>query len=157
MRPVCTGCDTDWRQITPGRDLLDHVGFLGVDRALAVDRLAERIDHAAEQFGTDRHFQNAAGALDRVAFGNVLVLAQHHRADRVALEVQCETEGVLRKLQHLALHHVGQAVNAADTVGHGNDRALGAHVGGERQILDLALDQLADFGRIQLLHGGLLT
>ena len=29
-------------------DLFDHVGHLGVDRALAVDRLAQRVDHAAD-------------------------------------------------------------------------------------------------------------
>jgi hypothetical protein len=77
------------------RDLLDHVGHLGVDRALAVDRLAERVDDAADQLGADRHFQDAARALDGVAFGDVLVLAQDHRADRVALEVQRQAEGGL--------------------------------------------------------------
>ncbi len=45
--------------------LLDHIRQLGVDRALAVDRLAERIDHAPEQFGADRHRQNLTGAFDR--------------------------------------------------------------------------------------------
>ena len=63
--------------------------------------------------GADRHFEDAAGALDRVAFGDVLVLAQDHRADRVTLEVEREAEGVLRELEHFALHHVLQAVDAA--------------------------------------------
>ena len=92
-----------------GRDLLDDVGFLRVDRALAVDRLAERVDDAADQLGADRHFENAARALDGVAFGDVLVLAEHHRADRIALEVQREAERVARKLEHLALHRVRTA------------------------------------------------
>ena len=69
------------------RDFFDHVGQLGVDRAFAVDRLTQRVHHAAQQLGADRDLQNAAGALDCIAFSNVLVLAQHHRADRVALEV----------------------------------------------------------------------
>ena len=110
------------------RDLLDDVGHLGVDRALAVDRLAERVDHAADQLGADRHFEDAARALDGVAFGDVLVFAQHHRADRVALEVEREAERVARELEHLALHRVGQAVDAADAVGHRHDRALRAHL-----------------------------
>ena len=42
------------------RDFFDDVGHLGVDRSLAVDRLAERVDHAADQLGPDRHFENAA-------------------------------------------------------------------------------------------------
>ena len=40
------------------RDFLDDVGQLGIDRAFAVDRLPERIDHAPDQFGTDGHRQN---------------------------------------------------------------------------------------------------
>ena len=36
--------------------------------ALAVDRIAQRIDHAAEQALADRHVHDGAGALDGVAF-----------------------------------------------------------------------------------------
>ena len=96
LRPVCTGWLTDWRAITPGATFSMTSSHLGVDRALAVDRLAERVDDAADQLGADRHFEDAAGALDRVAFGDVLVLAQDHRADRVALEVERQAEGVAR-------------------------------------------------------------
>ena len=110
FRPVCTGWVTDLRAITPGATFSIGVGHLGVDRALAVDRLAERVDHAAEQLRADRHFEDAAGGLDRVAFGDVLVVAEHHGADRVALEVQRQAEGVARELDHLALHHVGQSL-----------------------------------------------
>src|SRR5690606_8563440 len=90
--------------------------------------------------------------LDRVALGNVLVVAQHHRADGIALEVQRQAEGVAREFQHLTLHHVREAVDAADAVGHRDHGALRAHLGRRGEILDLALDQLADFGRVQL-HG----
>ena len=51
-----------------GRDALDRRGLLGQDRALAVDRLAERVDDAAEHLFADRHRDDAAGALDRIAF-----------------------------------------------------------------------------------------
>ena len=141
-------------------DLLDHVRHLGVDRALAVDRLAERVDHAADQLGADRHFQDAARALDGVAFGDVLVLAQDHRADRVALEVQRQAVGRLaagggRKLQHLAGHHVGQAVHAHDAVGHRHHGALVLDVCRRAQALDAGLDQLGNLCGIQL-HAVLL-
>jgi hypothetical protein len=59
-----------------------------------------------------------------IALGDVLVLAENHRADRVALEVEREAEGVRREFDHLALHHVRQAVDAADAVGDRHDRAL---------------------------------
>src|SRR4029078_11293756 len=47
-----------------GGDLFDDVGHLGVDRTLAVDRLAQRGGHAAEPHTTQRHFEDPAGALD---------------------------------------------------------------------------------------------
>src|SRR6478672_10329653 len=74
FRPVCTG----W--LTARRDLLDHVGHRRVDRTLAVDRLAERVHHAADQLRADRHLEDAARRLDGVALGDVLVRAQHDRA-----------------------------------------------------------------------------
>jgi hypothetical protein len=99
-------------------NLFDLVGQLGVDRTLAVDRLTERVDHAAEQLRTDRNFENAARALDGVAFGDVLVFTENHGTDGVALEVQRQAKGVAGEFQHFALHDIGKAVNAADTVGH---------------------------------------
>ena len=54
-----------------GSDDFDRAALLGDDRALAVERVAERIDHAAEQLVADRHAQQAAGAADFVAFGDV--------------------------------------------------------------------------------------
>src|SRR4026207_2253936 len=47
---------------------LDRPELLGVDRALAVDRLAQGVDHAAHQRLADRHLGDALGARHRVAF-----------------------------------------------------------------------------------------
>ena len=105
-------------------------------------------DDAADQRRADGHLEDAAGALDRVAFGDVLVVAQDHRADRVALEVEREAEGVVRELEHLALHRVLQAVDAADAVGHRHDGADAARLGGGGEVLDAGLDQVADLGSL---------
>src|SRR5207253_797196 len=72
-----------------------------------------------------------------------------------ALEVQREAERVARKLEHFALHHVRQAVDAHDTVGHGDHGALVANVCARFKALDPALDQLADLRGIEL-HYSLL-
>ena len=119
------------------------------DRALAVDRLTQRIDDAAEHLLADRHFENAAGGLDRVAFAQVFVIAEHHRADGIAFEVERQREGVARQLDHFAGHRVGEAVHADDAVGHRHDRAFVARFGGELDLLDTGFDQFADFGRIE--------
>ena len=143
-------------------NLFDHVGHLGVDRAFAVDRLAQRVDHTANQLRANRHFQNAARALDGIAFGDVLVLAQNHGADRVALEVQCQTIGrrAIRaggELQHFTLHCVGQTVHAHDTVGHGHDSALVADVTADGQPFNAALDQFRNLCGIELHDSFLLS
>src|SRR5919197_1484267 len=57
-----------------GGDFLDDVAQLGVDRALAVDRLSERVDHSPKQLRSDRHREDLASALHRVALGDVRVL-----------------------------------------------------------------------------------
>src|SRR5690606_40566508 len=77
-------------------------------------------------------------------------VTQNHGADGVALEVQSEAENVVGKLEHFALHHVGQTVDAANTVSHGNDRALRADVGRSAQAFNTGLQQFADLGRVKL-------
>ena len=47
---------------------LDAAALVGDDRALAVDRVAERVDDAAEQALADRNVDDGAGALDGRAF-----------------------------------------------------------------------------------------
>ena len=58
------------------RHALERRLQLGVHRALAVDRLAQRVDHAAEKFRAHRHFENAPGGLDLRSLGDVLVVAR---------------------------------------------------------------------------------
>ena len=76
---------------------------------------------------------------------------------RYALEIQREAVGGLavlrrRELEHFALQRVGQAVDAHDAVLQRHDRAGVARLGDRLEILDAALDQVADFGRVKLLH-----
>ncbi|MNS56143.1 hypothetical protein D3C72_889950 [compost metagenome] len=131
-------------------DFFNRGRQFGFDGAFAVDRLAQRVDNAAEQLRTDWHFQNAAGALHRVAFGDVLVGTQNHGTDGVAFQIHCQAKRVAWEFQHLALHHVRQTVDAADTVGDGNNRALITHFSAAVKTLDPALDQLADFRWVEL-------
>src|SRR3546814_13170152 len=71
------------------RRLHFHAGAGNIlQRALAVDRVAERVDHAAEQALADRHVDDGAGALDGVAFLDAAVVAEDHDPDVVGLEVE---------------------------------------------------------------------
>ena len=59
-----------------------------------------------------------------------LVLAEHHGADRVLLQVQREAEDVAGELEHFAVARIGEAVDAHDAVGHRHDAADVAGLGG---------------------------
>ena len=59
-----------------------------IDGTIVVDRVAERIHHAADQRVAHRHGHDAAGAADFVAFLDRGVIAQQHGADLIFFEVQ---------------------------------------------------------------------
>ena len=127
-----------------GRDALDRPNLRGVDRPLAVDRLAERVDDATEQLVADRHRDDAAGAADLVAFANQLVVAEEHRADRVLLEVQRDAEHAVRELDHLARHGALDALKAGDAVADGHHRADLGHVHVGLEAANLLADDAGD-------------
>src|SRR5690606_16487951 len=131
---------------------LDLAELRGFDRAAAVDRLAERVNHAAEHGLAHRDLGDAAGALDLVALADLLVRTHHRDADVVLLEVENEAANAVRELDELARHHLGQAVHAGDTIA---DREHGADLGDLDLLLELTnfvLENAADLVRPDL-HG----
>ena len=88
LSPVCTGSCTERRGTMPGALTSTRARVDVGQRALAVDRLAERIDDAAEQAAADRHIDDGAGALDGVALADAAVVAEHDDADIVGLEIE---------------------------------------------------------------------
>ena len=117
---------------------------------------AQRVDDAAEQFRTDRHFEDATRGLARGAFGDALVLAQHHGADRVLLEVQRQAEQAARELDHFTVANVGEAVNAHDAVGDTDHRTDVVGLGGRIELRNPGLDEIADLGSLDG-HAAFLT
>ena len=89
---------------------------LGVDGALAVDRLAEAVDDPADERVADRDREDPAGALDRAAFLDVAGAPEHHRTDRLFVEVQRETEHPALELEHLVDRRVGETGDPRDAV-----------------------------------------
>ena len=67
---------------------LERTALGRVDLALAVDRVAERVDDAAEEALADGDVEELAGPLDRVALDDLLPVAEEHGADVVGLEVE---------------------------------------------------------------------
>ena len=101
------------------RLVLGGAGQRRPDLALAVERVAERVDDPPEQLIADRDLEQALGAPDGVALDDLLPVAEQHRADVVGLEVERKAGDVVRQVEHLERHAVLEAVDAADAVGDG--------------------------------------
>ena len=129
----------------PGRLDLDPAALGGLDRALAVDRIAEAVDDPAEQRLADRNVDDRAGALDRRAFRNLGVRAEDDDADIVGFEVEGHALGAIGELDHLAGLDIVEAIDAGDPVA---DRQHGADFGNFGigvEIRDLVADDAGDF------------
>ena len=95
-----------------------------LDRALAVERVAERVDDAADQRVADGHARDPAGAADGLALLDVLPLAEERGADVVLLEVEREAGDAVLELEQLQRDRVLEPVDAGDAVAdleHGAD------------------------------------
>ena len=117
---------------------------VGLDVALAVERVAERVDDAPEQALADRDLELLAGALDGVALDDLGPVAEQHRADAVGLEREREAGDVVGQLEHLERLAVLEAVDARDAVA---DRQDGADLGQVGAALVEALDAALQDGR----------
>ena len=126
------------------RDPLDWPAGLRRDRALVVERPAERVHDAAEQGGAYRDLDDASGRLDRVAFLDRRRVAQDDRADRLLLEVEGHAHQPAREFEQLRRERAGQPVDLGDAVAdldHGPDAArLDARV----EVVDRGFDDAGD-------------
>ena len=130
LMPVCKGSCTGWRPMMPGA-WISMRAVVGVDeRTRAVDRLAEGVDDPAEQAVADRHREDAARGLDRLAlFDAAERLAEHDGADRLLVEVQGEAERAVLELEQL----VHRRRREAPTRGRCRRRPRGCARPGARQ------------------------
>ena len=152
LMPVCTGSRTGWRSSTPGAMRSSGLRCFDVIGPFAVERLAERIDHAADQRFADRHGHNRVRALDDVAFFQLGRFAEKHDADFFLFQVQRDAENIVRKREHLAGHDFFEAVDARDAVADADDRADFVDRNGLLVVLDLLAQNLADFVCLDVRH-----
>ena len=105
---------------------LDRARRRGGDGALAVQRHAQRVHHAAEQGVAGGNLHDATGRADLVILLDCGDIAQKNGAHFVLFEVLGEAVHGLaafsHELEELAGHGVAQAVDACDTVTNLDDR-----------------------------------
>ena len=127
-----------------GRLELERSALIGLDRAEAVERLAERVDDTAEQRLADGDAHDLAGAPDRLPFLDQLPLAEQRDADVVLLEVERDPRDAVLELESLERDAVLEAVDACDAVAELQDGADLAQVGLHLELADAVLEDCGD-------------
>ncbi len=102
----------------------------------AVERAAERIDDAAEQFRPDRHRHHLAGAAHLRPGADGLALVEQHHGDGIRVEHEREARAAVLEQQQFVEPHVRQARDARDAVGHLFDAADRKGFRGEFRVGD---------------------
>ena len=130
--------------MTPGRLELERSALRRLDRAEAVERLTQRVDHAAEQRLADRNAHDLAGAPHRLALLDQLPLAEQRDADVVLLEVERDPGDAVLELEPLEGDAVLEAVDACDAVAELQDGADLAQVRLHVELADAVLEDCGD-------------
>ncbi len=86
------------------------------DRPAAVQRIAQRVDDAAQHRLAHWHAQQLSGAADFVPLVDREIVAEDRHPDRVLFEVERQAVDARGKLDHLAGHDAGQPVDPGDAV-----------------------------------------
>ncbi len=105
------------------RHELDRTRGCHIDRAGAIDRLAECVDHPPENLRARHHLEQSTGAANLVAFLELEVVTHDCGAHRILLQVEHEADHDLAgfaggELEHLACDGAAKAVDEGDTVFH---------------------------------------
>ena len=131
---------------------LDTAAFGTLDRALAVDRVAQGVDHAAQQATAHRHVDDLAGPLDRVAFLNAAVFTEDHDADVVDFQVQRHALDAAGEFDHLTGLNVVEAIDAGHAVANRQHLADLGDIRLVAEILDLVFQNGGDFRGADVHH-----
>src|ERR1700722_4556877 len=114
FRPVAIGSFPHLRGKMPGALTSPRARFFRFVGAFPIDRVAQRVDDAAEKRLADWHVDDGAGALDRLAFLDLPVAAENDDADVIALEVERPAARAVLEFDHLAGLNLVETVGARD-------------------------------------------
>ncbi len=137
-----------------GRLQFESSPLVGLDLALAVDGLAQRVDDPAEVGVADRHRKDLAGAPHLLPFRDLRCVTEDDDADLAHVEVQRDAQRAALELEQLVRHRARQPFDAGDAVAGLCDDADFLARGLWRIGRDVALDRATDLvcGDRQLCH-----
>ena len=100
MMPVCTGWLTLRRLMTPGRDFFQRIKCFRFDSALAIERLPQRVNDAAEQPLSDRDLKQTCPVVFASSPSDDLGgVTEQNRADFRFLEIERQSENAVREIR----------------------------------------------------------
>ena len=152
LMPVAMVSRTPWRSTTPGASRStgsDSVVSIGPLSSMGAPSALTTRPISASPTGTD---MMRAGALDLVAFADLGVVAQQHGAHLGLVQVHRQAGDAVGKLEHLARHHLVQAMHARNAVAQRDDRADLVHLDALLVVLNLLAKQLCYLIRLDLCH-----
>src|SRR5690606_667844 len=122
------------------------------DRTLAVDRLAERVDDAAEETLADGDAGDPGRTADLRAFLDIVAGAHQYDPDVILLEVEYDGFDATLKLDQLPGLCLVEAVDAGDTVPYLEDRADLLELGCALESGQLLLEDRGNFIGFYIYH-----
>jgi hypothetical protein len=93
-------------------------------RALAIQRIAQWVDHASQQTVSHGHVHHAAGTLDLVACVQVLVVPEQDDTDLFFIQVECDAKQTAREHYNLFVTNTRKSGKCRDS---GRDFCDDAH------------------------------
>ena len=130
------------------REPLDGREGLGLDGALAVHGVAQRIHHPAHEGAPDRHLGDASCPPDLVSFLDESGLPHQDGPNGALFQVQRYAPHFMRQVEELTRHHFFQSMNASDPVSDRDHRPDLVDVHGPLETLDLLPEDLAQLFQI---------
>ena len=92
--------------------------FGGSDLPLAVDGIAECIEHSADYRLAARNGVDQLQALDLITFTNCLAIAENRDTDVVLFEIQDYATFAASEFNQFACHHLLQAIDTGNAIAH---------------------------------------
>ena len=114
--------------------------LLGRDRTLAVDGLAQCVDHPPQEGVAHRYGEDPTRGPDHLLLVEVVDVAQDDGADALLVEVERQAEGPVLKLEELVDGRLGQTGDPGDAVTHLHHPTDLLGPDGGRVLLDVALE-----------------
>ena len=102
--------------MTPGAWSFQGTASGGLDRSQVINRLAQRVNHAAQEGVANRNRKDLAGALNALAFGDAGEVAKDNDTNIAGIKVLGQAQSAVFEAKQLIGHDGGKTLHLGDAV-----------------------------------------